>query len=330
MTLESILQGIRIKPATSFRESARAAYNKLVDIVPAAWKPTLDNALYALSNLVNYGRTDMFYGIAIETTSVCNRRCSYCPNSNDALRKLRPQKKMDAEVFNRIVDQLAELKYKGVIALQHYGEPLMDKGLEERIRQIKEKTPGAQVFIYTNGDFLFPSRLDSLVEAGLDKAIITNHNQDGSVSEALIQLENYLEKNPSKKRYATIRHIITEKSNRGGLVPVTDGTLKPAPQCTADMYHMYIAVEGDAMLCCNSYLDKENPLGNVREKKLIDIWNSYAGLRRDIRSGRYDLAQCRYCKGTEEPMPATERIAQYRQKLGRTEPQGENSRGKTR
>ena len=317
MTLENIITKKR-KTANllgELKEAGRKAYDKTVDIMPAAWKPALDSTLYSLSNILNYGRADMFYGIAIETTSVCNRRCSYCPNSCNALRKLRPQKHMDKDLFDHIVDQLADMKYKGVIALQHYGEPLLDPDLTRRIAQIKEKVPTAQVFIYSNGDFLTPGKLDDLIEAGLDRAIITNHNQDGSRSESLTQLENYLANSPDKRRYATVRHKIIEKSNRGGLVEVTDGTLKNAPQCTADLRHMYITVNGDVALCCNSYLDKENNLGNVAETGLLDIWKSYVGLRKELNSGKHSLAMCRYCAGAEKPMPLDQRIDEYKRKI---------------
>ena len=68
--------------------------------------------------------------VAIETTSFCNRRCAYCPNTTVG----RPVGWMPIPVFGRIIDSLAELGFSGELNPHGYGEPLADARLPELIR----------------------------------------------------------------------------------------------------------------------------------------------------------------------------------------------------
>jgi sulfatase maturation enzyme AslB (radical SAM superfamily) len=69
----------------------------------------LANKYQELNSLLRYGTTDMFIDFDIETITTCNRRCSYCPNSIFERSLPKNEKLMDKELFEKIIDELAEI-----------------------------------------------------------------------------------------------------------------------------------------------------------------------------------------------------------------------------
>lgn len=69
----------------------------------------------------------------IESTNECNLRCIMCPQSIGLKRGI---KKMDMDVFARIIDQIYIVKPK--IMLHMGGEPLLDKDLFAMIGYAKK------------------------------------------------------------------------------------------------------------------------------------------------------------------------------------------------
>ena len=126
-----------------FRESG--IHRRVLDLVPTRIKPRLEELAYEATTLLNYGRRDMFTSVAIETTSDCNRRCDYCPVGYDNMR--RSAKHMSESLYQKIIEQLAAINYRGKVALQFYGEPLIDPRLDERISFAKSRLPEAQIVI---------------------------------------------------------------------------------------------------------------------------------------------------------------------------------------
>jgi sulfatase maturation enzyme AslB (radical SAM superfamily) len=105
--------------------------------------------------------------VRIETTNACNARCVICPHQ----RMNRPVGRMDDALFGRIIDQCAAQRCREV-HLHNFGEPLLDKRLEERVRYAKQKGI-AKVKIFSNGSLLTPERARGLIEAGLDEIKIS-------------------------------------------------------------------------------------------------------------------------------------------------------------
>ena len=51
---------------------------------------------------------------------------------------------------------------------------------------------------------------------------------------------------------------------------------------------------GQFLICCNDY-HGELVVGNVNKESLLDMWNSYKPLRKDIRNGIYEMPLCKKC-----------------------------------
>lgn len=73
--------------------------------------------------------------IEIETINRCNNDCSFCPvNRND---DIRTPKIMKEELFYKIIDDLCNIKYTGVISLFSNNEPLLDTRLLKFLKYAK-------------------------------------------------------------------------------------------------------------------------------------------------------------------------------------------------
>lgn len=111
----------------------------------------------------------LFNMIAIETSALCNRHCVFCPNATTA----RPDELMDEHTLTAILNELVELKYKGVITFYLYNEPFRDKRILDIVREFSENLPSACPSISTNGDyFKRASDIEAAFEAGIRQMTI--------------------------------------------------------------------------------------------------------------------------------------------------------------
>jgi 2-deoxy-scyllo-inosamine dehydrogenase (SAM-dependent) len=238
-----------------------------------------------------------FTSVSIETTTVCNLKCSYCPNSTDAA---KPPTFMPDEMFFRIIDSLHEYAplYHGSIAPSMYGEPLLDKRIETFIRYAKNKFPLATIELFTNGDFLTPERFFSLRDAGVGHFNISQHTP--ARSQALSDTLAIVQREFGGEVPITINKMLEQnKFNRGGLVDVEGYS----PEICARMSHCIAAYQnlsfdnkGDALLCCNDYQAKHT-FGNIASKSIRDIWNgsNYRQIRNMSMLGFLPFPICRVC-----------------------------------
>ncbi len=108
--------------------------------------------------------------IQIQTFSPCNAACTMCPWP--ATKDTLPQGRMEEEVFELLVDQLAG---RGVerTSLFLMNEPLLDKRLEAFTAHLKARVPETTALIYTNGSLLTAKRARALAEAGMDEVNVS-------------------------------------------------------------------------------------------------------------------------------------------------------------
>ena len=108
--------------------------------------------------------------IQLEVVFGCNARCSMCPVD---LPTNRNKGVMSMDLFTDIVDEMNP--YKNSIEkfdLWGLGEPLLDKGLFEKIAYAKSKG-WHNLAIATNGDLLDENRQNNLLKSGLDTVIFS-------------------------------------------------------------------------------------------------------------------------------------------------------------
>lgn len=102
--------------------------------------------------------------VRYEVTDHCNAVCIMCPR--DMHREARPHGIMDLDKYKRSIDEVVSLGAKKIV-LTGFGEPLIDRTLDDKIGYAKTKS--LNTYIITNGSLLSRNRAVSLIEAGLDE-----------------------------------------------------------------------------------------------------------------------------------------------------------------
>lgn len=234
-----------------------------------------------------------FMGVDIEINHECNRTCAYCPNSNT---ERRNQGRMSEELFLVLMKQLREIGYRGRISYHFYNEPLLSPDLDRFVGLTKEYLPRSWIELYTNGTLLDEPRLRSLLALGVDKFTVTKHHGSPVYPfEALLaRLEPEVR---ARIKFQDYRKLIL--TSRGGLVRA--GTLKAKPPldlpCLIPSTMFVVTVNGNVVPCFEDY-HEQNVMGSLRERPLLEIWNSekYTRFRADLRSRKRGAHPvCRDC-----------------------------------
>jgi MoaA/NifB/PqqE/SkfB family radical SAM enzyme len=245
-----------------------------------------------------------FYGdslfprmMSIEISTHCNRSCHYCPN---LVAPSKPRLIKD-EVFDQIVDRIAEIKYRGVVDFIFFNEPTLHPRLPELVARLKKKVPHCIPRICTNGDLLTVERTQSLLDAGLDRIYVMRHvpTPEGW-RENIDMLANKFKGVYVKMDIEKIEETIG-LNNFGGLVEVKK-LLKPLhtrsgePSCTVHNHVAQFTIDGDWDLCCTDYA-KTHQFGSLLKRPIMDIWHDpeFVRMRGHLRNGRPQLPVCKDC-----------------------------------
>lgn len=231
--------------------------------------------------------------IEIETTTICNRKCLYCPNS----KYNRGKHFIDSKLFKKIIQQLASLKYCHTVSFHFYGEPLLDKRLPKLVRYTREKLPSAFLLINTNGDFLSRSLFNKLVSAGVSHFIITQY--DYKMAKNIKLLLNSLDHKTLSEKI-TYRKFSNEVElfNRGGLINLPKKTIiKNCTLANSKTMGMVIDYQGNIILCCSDYFSSVK-FGNLNDESLLEIWNKkdFKTIRKELHHGKFNLEICKKCR----------------------------------
>ena len=255
---------------------------------------------------------DEFHDVEIETTSICNRRCVYCPNAFVD----REQAYMEQTLFKKIIAELSAMKFSGNLNLHHFGEPLVDKRLPVLVAAARRALPSATIQIFTNGDLLTIDTFRELVKNGVNHFFITSHcvEKDGKyVTETAPALEKFF----SSVTVSEIKMISYSRIEPGSILANRPVAGKGA--CTALPLNKFrhivwcsyatrlfeIDYSGKVLLCCQQQGAATGPvLGDLSKESIHDIWNrpNYKLLRKELRHGKRELPICRQCGwGTWDP-----------------------------
>lgn len=243
------------------------------------------------NSFIKFGVFDMFDHVYIDTITACNRSCYYCPNSKYDRGKIANLKTMDTQLFYKIIDELKEVGWQGEIVPNFYGEPLMDQRLPDLISYAREKLPKAKIILYTNGDFLTVPLYKRLVQAGVNVIGVTSHPPVEPVN--IYDVLSY-HKSLANDKVNLFYNKLANIYNRGGVN--LSSRLDDKDCYNVALRKIGISWDGQIVFCCNDYFVSGN-LGNVKDTKLIDIWNTekYKELRRGIKKGQYVLEVCKRC-----------------------------------
>ena len=120
--------------------------------------------------------------VRYEVTDHCNATCIMCPR--DKHEHGREHGIMDQRSYERSIDEVAALGAKKVV-LTGFGEPMLDKRLEQKIAYAKSK--GLGTYFITNGSALTPVRSQKLLAAGLDEMRVSFYGMRPETYNAVMQ-----------------------------------------------------------------------------------------------------------------------------------------------
>lgn len=242
------------------------------------------------------GDQPLFDHIEIETVNRCNGTCSFCPvNRND---DPRPKEVMTQELFESIVEQLADLDYSGRFTTFSNNEPLLDDRIIDFNEYARRKLPNARMHLFTNGTLLTLDKFIALAEI-LDELIIDNYQQELRLIKPCVEIAEYCEEHPDLKKKVTIvlrkpQEILT---SRGGTAPNRKRLLEYGEdRCVLPFKQMIVRPDGKVSLCCNDAIGRYT-LGDLNREKLTDVWYGarFQEVRRCLYEGRKRWGSCRYC-----------------------------------
>jgi Radical SAM superfamily/Iron-sulfur cluster-binding domain len=113
----------------------------------------LRTARFLIEDAVKESRRTHLLYLSLETCTVCNHRCPFCPVSIEP----RDREVMSQELFERVVDEAVEAGGEGVVVfLNNYNEPSFDPFFEDRVRYLFGRK--LAVSLLTNASGFTPER----------------------------------------------------------------------------------------------------------------------------------------------------------------------------
>lgn len=98
--------------------------------------------------------------VQIETTTVCNQRCNFCPVSNSK----RPKQTMSMGILDKILNEISVFPVEAIY-LNGFNEPTYDKELVAKVERIRAAGYKKRIHLNSNGSGLEPELTDKLIEA---------------------------------------------------------------------------------------------------------------------------------------------------------------------
>lgn len=265
--------------------------------------------------------------LLVELTNSCNLACLTCPQS----KMKRGRGVMSLDLFRKIIDQAAALHIHS-IKLAGLGEPLIDKGIAEKIAYAKKKKLIVKMF--TNGMLLNRQKAKQLVESGVDEVFISIDGGSQAVQERLRKGSNFTQIQDNLINFnrlrqemktegekipevvATVTYQDANKSERklikeswGNLVdrirlfPVHNWNVdvnvprRASEPCHLPFFQMAICWDGRVALCCIDY-ECHHELGNITRESISSIWQGAAS--KEVRKAHLErspesIALCGSC-----------------------------------
>ena len=148
------------KEGEAYRTLSRIVSGSINGSDPAVLEH-LRAARFLIEDVEAEARRSHLLFLSLETCTVCNHRCPFCPVSVDP----REREVMSQELFESILDQTVAIAGREVVVfLSNYNEPTVDPLFEERCQALFAR--GLLVSILTNASHFTPERAARLERAG--------------------------------------------------------------------------------------------------------------------------------------------------------------------
>ncbi len=269
----------------------------------------------------------------VETTAKCNLYCPMCPRETHK----QPKEDMPDEVFERLVQGAQRTgEHMMLIGL---GEPLMDNEIFDRIEYCDRH--GIATLLSTNGVLLDEKASEKLLNSKLEHITLSFDGSSKETFEHYRKGAKFERVRDNFVRFARMKHergskiqIVVQMVRMPGnahevdefrafwsAVPGVDqvrvkedetNLVQPEGNREARPCHylwrgaMYVKHDGRVYPCCQSYMLDGEPVGDLREKPLDEIFNSeemqrLRKMHAENRAGEVDMC-ARCCTAVPHPL----------------------------
>lgn len=257
----------------------------------------------------------IFNTISIEISSLCNRKCDWCPVAYNE----RPDERMSGAVLAKILADLKSIDYAGRVELYIYNEPTRElEHLMAVIALVRHALPRACIMIATNGDYLRSTgTILRLYAAGLNQLLINcytrglyarrKHKLVDDLPDSILRDVSVYSNTGANKRIIAIedKHdpkafgagVFSLTNRAGNIVQFRKAVTKPLSRmCVRPFRILNINWKGDAILCCQDYHGRV-VAGNVLSHSISDIWNGpvFTKYRKALYAKDRSLPLCSVC-----------------------------------
>ncbi|MBQ9990309.1 MAG: SPASM domain-containing protein [Lachnospiraceae bacterium] len=236
--------------------------------------------------------------VNLETINRCNSTCSFCTANKHA--EKRPYKRMEDQLFYRIIDQLRDWGYKGHLTLYGNNEPWLDTRIVEFHKYCREQLPDCFIFMSTNGLTLDMDKVKAITPY-VDQLIINNYCRDMKLHANIQTVYDYIRKNPAEFEkvdiLVQIRYMDAVLTNRAGSAPNKKNETKIITEtCLMPFTDIFIFPDGRMGICCCDNFEVTT-MADLNTTSIKDAWNSeeYKRVRAAIKEGRQNYPFCKYC-----------------------------------
>ena len=280
--------------------------------------------------------------VRYEVTDHCNAECIMCPRDEHKLG--RPHGIMDGQKYEKSIDEVVALGCKQVV-LTSFGEPLVDKRLEQKVAYAKSK--GLRTYIISNASLLDRKRATGLIKAGLDELRISFYGMRKETYETVMVGLNFEVTMKNLAGFLKIREELGSKRPRLEMswlvLPENEGdtdAFREYWEPKADAIEIWkphnfgdgrsyrqryedvamkdtcgrpengplqIQWNGEVIPCCYDY-NNVIVLGNAFDQPVLDILNGekYQLLRLAHREKKFELFP--YCNQCDQLLPHTDAL----------------------
>ena len=241
--------------------------------------------------------------IEISESGTCNRKCSFCPRSDENYPDIKEF--IDPNLIEKLIIDLNHVDYRGLVLFSGFVEPMLDVNIYSHIKKIKNGLPKIKIDMVTNGDALNVARVKKLAMAGLDTLLISvydgpddAHKFDEMCKEAGLADEDYVIRHrylPAEQTFGiTINNRSGMMSNAKYSIPAISSPLNSP--CFYPHYTFFLDYLGDVLLCPHDW-GKKKVVGNIKKNSFIDIWcgKEFSHARKLLSSGVRNFSPCKSC-----------------------------------
>lgn len=147
----------------------------------------------------------------IETSSLCNARCTFCINKT----MQRDRMNMPNKIFEQAVVRLREFnQYPEIFWMHCLGEPLIDSELYAKIRKLKNEFPDSHIGYASNFGLASEDHIRNILDCGQDFLIISLNTNDKIEYHKLMGLDY-------DKTVEKIEFLLREKARQHSALDLT-------------------------------------------------------------------------------------------------------------